>query len=601
MQDTIFGVVGGLALFLYGMGMLSDGLKAASGNRLRSLLGKMTRWPFVAMLVGAGATVLVQSSSATTVMVVGLINAGLLTLKQAISVILGANIGTTITAWIVGAVAGLKVLKISTYAMPFIAAGFVSQFFHRRPRLKTCGRVLMGLGLLFLGLALMEEALGALSDKQDSPFVAMLQTVGDQPLLAVLAGTLFTMCIQSSSASIAMVIVLATNGGFGTEWSDALRIAIPFVLGDNIGTTITAQFAALQTNINGKRTAMAHTLFNVLGVLLILPFVYTGLYARFVEAIYPFALTQGNIGLHIAIAHSAFNVIAALAIIPFVGALERLVLAVLPTRQKHMAELPVTLERHLLNAPPMAIDQSRREIVRMIRTAKEALDLAVDGIARDDMGALSKVAAKEDAVDDFQTEITRYLVELSQRNLDPEIANELPVLLHTVNDIERVGDHATNITEIAERKIAQKQNFSGEAQADIERMRREVRDMFDNVLLAVELSDTAEAEKALKHEETLNQMQVEFRVKHVERLGGGQCDVLTGLTFIDFVNNMEKIGDHLSNVAQAIIGGLQWGVFDEDAEADDAPPANPPAAGGSQSNGQPGTPAAVAENENASP
>ncbi len=558
-KEILFGTVGGLALFLYGMGMLSDGLKTAAGERLKSLLAKVTKWPIMALLVGAGVTSLIQSSSATTVIVVGLINAGLLTLRQAISVILGANIGTTITGWLVAAVAGLENFKISTYAMPFIAIGFVMHVFASRRRIKTYGRILLGLGLLFLGLHVMKEAFGVFSHEENSPISGVLQAIGDQPILAVLAGALFTMLIQSSSASIAMVIVLAANGGFGNDWHDAFRIAVPFMLGDNIGTTITAQIAALRTNIAGKRAAMAHTLFNTIGVIILLPLVYFGLYANFIELICPVALTAGTIGVHIAIAHSVFNIAAAFIMLPFVGLLEKAVLKVLPVRRADLEAQPVTLERHLLDTPPLAIEQTKREIVRMIRTAKQALDYAVAGMCNDDRRSLAKVDKTEDAVDDFQTEITRYLVELSQGRLEPNMANELPVLLHTVNDIERVGDHAVNIAEIAERKIEQRQKFSEEADRDITRMRTEVSHMFDNVLLAVEMGDHNEAQKALTHEEAINKMQVEFRRRHAERLSHGDCGILTGLTFIDFVNNMEKIGDHLTNVAQGVIGGLQWG------------------------------------------
>ncbi|MCD4825712.1 MAG: Na/Pi symporter, partial [Phycisphaerae bacterium] len=234
-MDMIFGTVGGLALFLYGMGLLSDGLKLAAGDSLRSMLEKVTRFRLTALLTGAGVTCLIQSSSATTVMVVGLINAGLLSLSQAISVILGANIGTTITGWLVAAVAGLKAFKISIYALPFIAIGFGMSSFGKRQRAKTIGQIVLGLGLLFIGLSFMKDAFGDLGDKNSSPLIGILQMIGDQPILAVLAGTLFTMIIQSSSASIAMVIVLAANGGFGSDnWSEAFRIAIPFVLGDNI-------------------------------------------------------------------------------------------------------------------------------------------------------------------------------------------------------------------------------------------------------------------------------------------------------------------------------------------------------------------------------
>jgi len=558
MKEMIFAVIGGLALFLYGMGLLSDGLKLAAGERLRRMLTMVTKWPVIGLLIGAGVTCVIQSSSATSVMVVGLINAGLLTLKQAISVILGANIGTTITGWLVAAVAGLKHFKISTYAMPFVAVGFILHVLARRPRLKTTGQILLGFGMLLLGLHLMKDAFGDLTDDEHSPIIGILQMIGDKPVIAILAGAFFTMIIQSSSASIAMVIVLAVNGGFGADPHEALRIAIPFVLGDNIGTTITAQLAALQTNISGKRAAMAHTVFNITGVIVLLPFVQLHLYNRLVEFVSPVALTQNTVGLHIAIAHSMFNVIAALCVLPIVSTLERIVLLVLPTRARHLEQMPVALERHLLDTPALAIDQAKRELLRMSRAAKEAVDLSITAITQDDQSALSRVEQKETSVDEFQSEITRYLVELSQRSLEPSMANELPVLLHTVNDIERVSDHATNIAEIAQRKIDRRLNFSESARREITRMRMELGHMYDNVLLSLEMSDIPAAEKALQHEKALNEMQIAFRGSHIERMSTGVCEPMAGLVFMEFINNMEKIGDHLANIAQGVIGGLQW-------------------------------------------
>ena len=552
-REMLFTALGGLGLFLFGMGYLSDGLKMAAGDNLRRLLGKVTRWPILALLIGAGVTCLIQSSSATTVIVVGLVNAGLLTLRQAICVVLGANIGTTFTAWLV---AGMSVFKITTYAMPAVALGFVLQVLGKRPRTKRLGQILLGFGVLFIGIDFMKEAFGPLKDHESVR--NLLIAIGDRPILAVLAGMLFTMVVQSSSASIAMIQTLAFTGAFGTDWDTALRVAIPFVLGDNIGTTITAQIAALRANISGRRTAMAHTVFNVLGVAIVLPLVYTGLFVRAVEFISPARLTQNTVMLHIALAHSAFNVTAALVVLPFAGLLEALVVKVLPTRARDLAIRPVTLERHLLGTPSVAIDQARKEIVRMIHTAKEALDDAVEAFAHDDFKMLQRVAAKEDAVDEFQTEITRYLVELSQRSLEPQMANELPVLLHTINDVERVADHAVNISELADRKIEQKHTLSEEAMQEILRLRLEISQMFDDVLLAVADSDAALAERALTHEKIVNQMQIDLRNAHVRRLGDGTCTALAGLLYIDFVNNMEKIGDHLTNVAQGVLGGMQW-------------------------------------------
>ena len=568
-QGMIFGTIGGLALFLYGMGLMSDGLKMAAGDSMRALLAKITKWRVMAMLVGAGVTAIIQSSSTTSVIVVGLINAGLLTLKQAICVIVGANIGTTITGWLVVLVAGLKAMKISHYAMPLIAIGFAMQLMAKRPKAKSIAGILLGLGILFLGLDVLKDAFGDLSDKGSSPLIGVMQSIGDQAILAVLAAAAFTMVIQSSSATTAMVIMLAGSGAFGSDPNnpqEALRIAIPFILGANIGTTITAQLAALRTNLAGKRTAMAHTLFNVVGVLVVLPLVYFGFYARFVEFISPVALTSNvhSLQTHIAIAHTLFNVSAAIVMLPLIGAMEALVLLILPTRRKDIEDQPVTLELHLLDTPPLAMDQARRELLRMARTAQDALSDAFGVVLDHDRSKLAEVLRKEETIDEFQRAITSYLVALSQRNLAPRQAAEFPVLLHGVNDVERIGDHAKNISESGQRKMDQDEHFSPEAKAEIVRMKIEVDQMFDDVLIALRESSIDIAGRALGHEKIINRMQIDLRKRHVQRLSDGGCTAMAGMVFVDLVDNIEKIADHLTNVAQGIVHGMQWSTMDDE-------------------------------------
>ncbi|MCD4823458.1 MAG: Na/Pi symporter, partial [Phycisphaerae bacterium] len=342
------------------------------------------------------------------------------------------------------------------------------------------------------------------------------------------------------------------------NWSEAFRIAIPFVLGDNIGTTITAQIAAIQSNASGKRAAMAHSLFNVTGVVIMLPLVYFGLYSRAIEAVVPFEITKLTIGVFIAISHSTFNVIAALIVLPFVGTLEKIVLRILPIRKEELELRPVTLEEHLLDTPALAMQQIRREMVRMAKTARSATELAIDALQEDNPKRLKDVYRKEEATDNFQTEITRYLVALSTRPLETHFSNEIPVLLHNVNDIERIGDHAINIAESATRKIDKKFTFGQEANEEITRMREQVGEMCDNVIQAIQENDTAAAAKALENEGAINEMLNQFRRNHVHRLSDGTCKPLAGLVFVDTIQNLEKIGDHLANVAQGVLSGGEW-------------------------------------------
>jgi len=493
-KDMIFGTVGGLGLFLFGMGLMSDGLKKVAGQKLKSLLESLTKHRVIAVLVGALTTCLIQSSSATTVMTIGFVNAGLLTLKQALCVVLGANVGTTITA---GLVSVLAIFKITNYALPLVGVGFLIR-------------------------------------------------------------TVITMLLQSSSASIAIIQMLAFQGAFGTDWPLVLQVAIPYILGDNIGTTITAQLAAIRSSRNAKRTAMGHTIFNVIGVLYMLPLVGFGWFSHAVAWLSPGQLGQNTIMSNIFFAHFMFNVFNTILFLPFIQGLAALVVKIIPVTEIELAQKPVVLEKHLLNTPVIALEQTKREIVRMSQTAKKAVMRSISGIISNNRKELGSVRDIEDFIDILQLEITSYLSALSRRNLSDEVSIELPVLLHTVNDLERIGDHAVNIVEIAERKIGQKLLFSDSALAEANELKKEIEKMCDHIITALKDNDIEGAKSALVHENNLNRMQIEFRRSHVERMAGDLCSPQTGLIFIDLVDNVEKIGDHLTNIAQAIIGGLQW-------------------------------------------
>ncbi len=552
-KDMLFGTVGGLGLFLFGMGLMSDGLKKVAGQSLKDLLESLTKHRVVAVLVGALTTALIQSSSATTVMTVGFVNAGLLTLKQALSVVLGANVGTTITA---GLVSILAVFKITNYALPVAGIGFLLSVAGKTPKTRNIGQVMIGFGILFLGIHFMKEAFAPLKDHEDVRNT--LIWVGGNPLLAVLAGTAITMLLQSSSASIAMIQMLAFQGVFGTDWHLALQVTIPYILGDNIGTTITAQIAALRTSRNARRAAMGHTIFNVIGVTYMLPLVWAGWFGNAVEWITPGQLDQHTIMRHIFFAHFMFNTFNVIVFLPILRGLEAIVLKILPVTEAELAQQPVALEKHLLDTPVIALEQAKREIVRMAKTAQDAVRLCVNGILTDDRKGLDSVRPLEDCIDMMQLEITSYLTALSQRTLSDELSIELPVLLHTVNDLERIGDHAVNIVEIAGRKIDQKLSWSQPALGEADVLRKEIDQMCGQIITALEENDIKAAKAALTNERNLNRMQIEFRRSHVDRMSNGICTPQAGLIFIDLVDNIEKIGDHLTNIAQAIIGGLQW-------------------------------------------
>lgn len=555
LKEMIFSMVGGLGLFLFGMGIMSNNLKDVAGQKLKSLLGALTKHRIIAVLIGAVTTALIQSSSATTVMTVGFVNAGLLTLKQALCVVLGANIGTTFTAWLVSTF-GIGALNITAYALPAIGAGFLLQISGRTQKARSIGGIVLGFGILFIGIGFMKDAFDPL--KGSAAVQDTLIWLGGKPILAVLAGTVLTMLLQSSSASIMIIQMLAFQGAFGTDWNLVAQVALPFILGDNIGTTITAELAALQTSRNSKRVARGHTMFNVLGVIYMLPLVYTGVFTRAVSFVTPWELSQTTIMAELAFAHSMFNIFNAVVFTALIGWLEKIVMKIVPVRKDEEAQKPVVLEKHLLSTPVLALEQAKREIVRMAYTAKKALKHSINGIINNDRKMLESVMQTEDFIDDFQYEITSYLSVLSRRRLSDRASTELPVLLHTVNDLERVGDHAVNIVEIAGRKIEQKLSFSDSALAEVNQLREESDQMFDKIIAALEKNDVDAAQSALVNEENLNKMQMDFRKSHVQRMGDETCTVESGLIFIDLVDNVEKIGDHLTNIAQAVIGGLQW-------------------------------------------
>ena len=554
-RQMILGTVGGLGLFLFGMGLMSDGLKKVAGQKLRKIVESMTKKPLVAFMVGAGVTALVQSSSATTVMIIGFVNAALLTLRQAICVIIGTNVGTTATAWLVS-ISGVGALRITIYALPAVGVGFLLMTLGKTRKTKSIGQIMLGFGILFVGINFMKEAFQPLekSPRVQEIFVAL----GNRPILAILAGAVVTTLLQSSSAAIAIVQLLASGGAFGSDWQKVLNVSIPFVLGSNIGTTITAQLAALQANLNAKRTAWAHTIFNVFGAGIAYPFVYLGFFGVLVHRISPWELGPATIAANIAIAHTVFNVANSGVFLPLSGLLERIVVKLVPERPGDIAAKPVILEEHLLDTPVIALEQSKREITRMAKTAKKALEYCLSAIVNDDRKQLESVRQIEDFIDEFQIAITTYLSALSRRQLSDEVSIELPVLLHTVNDLERIGDHAVNVVEIAERKIEKKLSFSELALAEIGQLRQEAEQMFDHIIGALEHNDVEAAKPALVNENNLNRMQMDFRRSHVERMSEGVCSPEAGLIFIDLIDNVEKIGDHLTNIAQAIIGGLQW-------------------------------------------
>jgi len=532
----IFGVVGGLALFLYGIGLMGTGLQKIAGERMKRILGLLTTSPWTGTLIGAGVTAIIQSSSATTVMVIGFVNAGLMTLTQAIGVIFGANIGTTVTAQ-------LLAFKITKYALPILAVGFAIQFVCKKDIHKYFGHFLLGFGILFLGLNMMTGETKQLVNNEGvrEAFIRY----SENPLLGLLTGMIITFIVQSSSATVGLVLVLASSGLI------TLHGAIPLILGDNIGTTVTALIASLGANRSAKQAAVAHLLFNVIGAVIAL--VLLRFYLRMV------LYTSSDVARQVANAHTLFNIINTLLFLPFAGLYARLIKLIVPGEDRILETGPKYVDEGLLRVPSLAIGQTIKEIARMLDITRQMFNDAMSGVFEANRHRLAEVAQQEEVVDYLQLVVTEYVMELSQRQLGVAESEMIPMLLHSVNDVERIGDHAENLVGLVERKLERRLPFTAEALDSLQRLHSQIDHMIEQTSQALQTDDRAMAQAVLEHEEWLNDMSDRFQQDHIERLEQGRCNVRSGFVFLDIISNFEKIGDHLTNIAEAILGRYHKG------------------------------------------
>jgi len=546
-KEMIFQLIGGLGFFFFGMKTMSEGLKKISGERLKGFLHMVTKLPLIGVFVGAFITCIIQSSSATTVLVIGFVNAGLLALKQAIAVIMGANIGTTFTAWLVSS---MSFFKITSYALPAVGVGFAIMSLAKTNKRQSWGEVILGFGILFMGLYFMKDAFVPL---KESEFIKdIFISFSNTPWLGVLAGIVFTFLLQSSSATIAIVQILAFNGIITFE------AAIPLILGDNIGTTITAQMAAVGTNLNARRAAMSHTLFNVIGVAYMLIFVYLGWFGKFIDIIIPGEITTANIMFYIAVAHSTFNVINTLVFLPFIGFLENMSIRLVPRTEESIDFGTQYLEKHLLDTPSLALEQVYNEIIYMLTISRKAATHAIASFVESDTKRIEKTLMLETVTDNLQSEITQYIIDLSKKNLPPGEAEAVPVLIHNVNDLERIGDHSQNLAELARRKIEEDLSFNDQAVSEIQLMWDQIGQMFEEADYALRNNDVKTARKMLEREKHINRLQEQFKQSHILRLNDGSHHLDSGFIFLEFIDNLEKIGDRLTNIAQSVIGKMRW-------------------------------------------
>jgi phosphate:Na+ symporter len=532
-SKMIMGLVGGLGLFLYGMKMMGDGLENTAGDRLKGILEKVTSNRIVAIVVGTFVTILVQSSSATTVMTVGFVNAGLMNLMQATGIIMGANIGTTITAQ-------LAAFKLTDIAPVFVAVGAAIVLFSKGKKKREIGHVILGFGILFVGMKFMGDAMKPL---QKSPeFKSLMNYVGDHWTIGVLLGFGMTAAVQSSSATTAILVAMATTGVIEMD------VAIPFLLGCNIGTCVTAMLASIGTNKTAHKAALVHLLFNLIGTIIFIPIMLTGGLSRLVAVISP-----NDIPRQVANAHTIFNISNTIILLPFMNFLVSIVNRIIPGEDEVETMGVKYIDDRLLETPVIAVGQMTKEVVRMANKAKENLQISMEAFRNNDDSLVQKVYENEKLINILDQEITTYLVKLSNTELSEGQLGIVTSTFHVVNDIERIGDHAENVADLTSEKITRKLDFSQEALG-------ELKHIYDYTINALEVSiesyenhDAKKAESILTVEQRIDELEKEFRESHIKRLHNGLCSAFSGTVFLDIISNFERIGDHAVNIAESVV------------------------------------------------
>ncbi|MBQ6819844.1 MAG: Na/Pi cotransporter family protein [Clostridium sp.] len=529
----IIKLLGGLGLFIYGMKIMGDGLENAAGDKLKSILEKVTKNPIIAVLVGTIVTVVIQSSSATTVMVVGFVNAGLMNLAQAAGIIMGANIGTTITAQLVA-------FKLDTIAPLFVFLGAAVIMFAKRKKKKDIGNIILGFGILFVGMGQMSSAMKPLT--QLPIFNDILTTVGGHWYLGIIAGAVITAILQSSSATTGILVALATAGAID------INAALPIVFGCNIGTCITAMLASIGTTKTARKAAILHLIFNLGGTLLFIPILVSGLLANIVLSISP-----DEVSRQIANAHTVFNIVNTAIMLPLTGLLIKTVNRIIPGDDEDEKIGPKYLDDILLETPVIAAGQVAKETLRMANKAKKGLKLAIEAFQNNDEELVKKVYENEVVINNLNEAITTYLVKLSKRELSDKESKIVAATFHVINDIERIGDHAENIAELTQQKINKNLEYSDEALEQIMNMYEKTSEALQLSLDSYASNDDNKAKEVYTIETEVDKIQKKYRDLHVKRLYDGICNAYAGTIFLDLISNLERVSDHSLNIAESVI------------------------------------------------
>ena len=540
---NVLTMIGGLSLFLFGMNLMGQALERRAGDKLRSLLDRMTSGVFAGFLTGLCITAIIQSSSATTVMVVGFVNSGLMTLRQAINVIMGANVGTTVTAWLLslsGIDSGnvwVQLLKPSSFTPVLALIGIINYMFCRSSKKKDTGMILLGFATLMFG---METMSGAVAGLKDVPAFTNLFIAFKNPILGVLAGAILTAVIQSSSASVGILQALAVTG------SVSYAAAIPIIMGQNIGTTVTAMISSIGTNKNAKRAAVVHLLFNVIGVVVLLT-----LFCIVRAAFAPALLNESATMYGIAVAHSAFNLLCTAILLPAGSLLEKLACRIVPDDAR--VEVVTELDERLLPTPSLALRQSRAVACEMAECSVRALNNALTSLTANTPELAQSIRDDEERCDHYEDILGTYLVKLSAQKLGRAESEESTELLKTIGDFERISDHAVNILSSAEEMTRKNLTFSANAKNELITITSAIREILSLALKAFERRDTNIASQVEPLEQVIDTLKEQMRTRHILRMQQGQCSIEAGFVLSDLLTDLERTSDHCSNIAGCII------------------------------------------------
>ncbi len=539
----LVGLTGGLGLFIYGMKQMSEGLQKTAGKRLRHILAFLTKNTFSGILVGTGVTSIIQSSSATTVMVVGFVNAGLMTLYQSIGVIMGANIGTTVTAQIIS-------FDLGDYAFHAITIGAIAYLFAQRKRYQYIGQVILGFGILFLGLNIMSETMHPLRESQY--IVDLMKSFGTYPILGVLAGMAITVTVQSSSATFGILVGLVSVGII--DFSSG----VPILLGSNIGTTVTAILSAIGASKTAKKSAAAHFIFNILGTSIMIAFIYLipNFTGRLQSLLRNFSLmTSNSVSAErmLANTHTLFNVTNTLVWMPFVGFMVSLVNKIIPGEEVSIERGLVHLDERMLSTPQAALSQVNMEVTRMHSLVQEMVIESKQAVLEKDTDIIKKIRHKEEIINEIEEELLVFLTDIPQSSLSNEDIKTLDSYFAIVDDIESIGDDGNSIADLAEYIIDNNLEFSEDAIKSIETAYDIVIDYLEDSREIVQTGDREIAEKLFTGEEKMDEILLQYRNEHLQRLNKGVCIPSAGIAYLEVLEDLEHISDQFADIAYSII------------------------------------------------